>query len=123
MTVLDGRKPTTAEIAAIVDRRRPAGTPRRSWASTEPFAAGPRVALEGDEDVTWHAASSRYVRKAVLTDVIAAGVAVAFAVWFRGWWGPNVAVSVFTLAASFLVAVVLGHGYDRRVVGDGPREI
>ncbi len=124
MTVLDdGRKPTTAEIAAIVDRRRPAGGPRRSWASTEPFTAGLRVTLEGDEGVSWRAASSRYVRNAVLTDVVASAVAVGLAVWFRGWWGPNVAVSVFTLTTSFLAAVALGHGYDRRIVGDGPREI
>ncbi|HEY0118968.1 MAG TPA: sugar transferase [Cellulomonas sp.] len=124
MTVLDdGRKPTTAEIAAIVDRRRPAAGPRRSWASTEPFVAGPRVALEGDEGVSWLAASSRYVRSTVVADVVAAVVAVVLGIWMRGWWGPSVALSLFTIVPSFLVAVTLGRGYDRRVVGDGPREI
>jgi len=123
VTVVDGRKPTTAEIAAIVDRRQPAAGPRRSWASTEPFAAGPQVALEGDEGVTWRAAASRYVRSAVVTETVAAGVAIGLAVWFRGWWGPDVAFSVFALAVSFLLAITVGHGYDPRVVGDGPREI
>ena len=123
MTVVDGRKAISAEIAAIVDRRQPAAGPRRSWASTEPFAAGPQVALEGDEGVTWRAAASRYVRNAVVTETVAAGVSIGLAVWFRGWWGPDVAFSVFALAVSFLVAIALGHGYDPRVVGDGPREI
>ena len=123
MAVL-GDEPTaiTAELAALVERRRPAAAPRRSWASTEPFVAGERVRLEGAEGDTWRGAANGYVERAMAVDfvVVAATLTVLGLSDKLGSLGRG--VPTILSALSFLVAVAVGHGYDVKVVGDGPRE-
>lgn len=122
MTDVRDFRVTTAELAALTERRRAAAGPRRSWASTEPFVAGPQLRLEGAEAIGWRTASARYVHSAVLADTAAVVVAVGVGIMARGWWGVDNAFSIVVMGLSFLAAVILGHGYSPRVVGDGPRE-
>jgi exopolysaccharide biosynthesis polyprenyl glycosylphosphotransferase len=112
----------TAELAAMVERRRPSAIPRRSWASTEPFVAGERVPLEDREDATWRGASVDYVYRAAAVDL--ALVALTLMCAYLAGMLPRTtqAVPALLAGASFLVAVGVGHGYDGAAVGDGPRE-
>jgi len=123
MTVTREPGAITAELAAMVERRRPSAVlPRRSWASTEPFVAGERVPLEDAEDATWRGASVDYVYRAAAVDL--ALVALTLMGAYLAGWLPRTtqAVPALLAGASFLVAVGVGHAYDGRAVGDGPRE-
>lgn len=123
MTVV-GEEPgtITAELAALVERRRPAAAVRRSWASTEPFVAGGRVTLDGDEAESWREASAGYVYRAGSLDLGIVALTLV-AVILLGWVPtPTQAVPALLAGASFLVSIAIGHGYDGRVVGNGPRE-
>ncbi len=123
MTILgDEPKATTAELRALTERRRASSGPRRSWASTEPFAAGERVVLEGAEGATWHGASAGYVLRAAAVDL--AMVALSFLAIFplTDVSRMVVAVPVLLAGGTFLAALAIGHGYDEKSVGDGPRE-
>ena len=110
----------TAELAALIERRRPSSAPRRSWASTEPFLAGDRVRLEGAEGATWRGAASGYVERALSLDL--AGLALTLAALLLVGRLPSLQSGVPTVIAAmaFLGAVAIGHGYDGKVVGDGP---
>ncbi|WP_263731799.1 sugar transferase [Cellulomonas sp. SG140] len=121
MTDLRDFTVTTAELAALTERRRAAAGPRRSWASTQPFLAGEQVALEGAEAESWRPASARYTRRAVLLDL---GLTLACATWAVVLAQLEVPAlpAVGAAVVAFLGTVALGHGYDRTAVGDGPRE-
>jgi len=123
MTVVGEPGAITAELAALVERRRPSAAVRRSWASTEPFVAGERVPLEGDEADSWRGAATGYVYRAASADLalVAATLAGAYAL---GWLPTTTqAIPALIAGATFLVAVGVGHGYDGKSVGDGPREL
>ncbi len=123
MTILSGEPAaTTAELAALVERRRPSSTQRRSWASTEPFVAGARVRLEGAEGDTWRGAASQYVERVAALDL--ASLALTLAGLVLVGQVPSAESGVPTLLAglTFLVAVAVGRGYNGRAVGDGPGE-
>lgn len=123
MTLLgDEPKATTAELEALVDRRRPSAAPRRSWASTEPFVAGERPPLEGEEADSWRAASTDYVYRAAALDLAGVAVTLLGLVLVGGARGVDQTVPVVLAGLAFLAGIAVWHGYDGHVVGDGPRE-
>ncbi|WP_426594474.1 sugar transferase [Cellulomonas sp. McL0617] len=110
------------DLDVLLERRRAAAGPRRSWASGEPFVTHPREPLASYDAANWGSESRRYVQQSVATDVaISALVLATVLVLFRpytdgtAWWAVVVAVS-------FLVLVAAGRGYDHKHVGDGPGE-
>jgi exopolysaccharide biosynthesis polyprenyl glycosylphosphotransferase len=123
MTVV-GEEPTTitGELAALTERRRPSAAPRRSWASTEPFVTGARVALDGDEADSWRDASGGYVYRAAALDLGIVALTLLGALLAGRVPSPNQAVPALLAGASFLAAIAVGHGYDGKAVGNGPRE-
>ena len=123
MTVL-GEEPatTTAELAALVERRRPSAAPRRSWASTEPFVTSGRVVLEGDEADSWRGASVGYVYRAAALDLGIVALTFLGALLVGRVPTPTQAVPALLAGVSFLIAIAVGHGYDGKAVGNGPRE-
>lgn len=123
MTVVgDPPQTTTAELAALVERRRPAATPRRSWASVEPFVAGERAPLEGEEAASWRGASLGYVYRAAAVDLACVALAMAAVVLVHDVTTLEQAIPVLLSAVSFVGAIAVGHGYDGKAVGTGPRE-
>lgn len=123
MTILgDEPKTITDELRALTERRRSAGGPRRSWASPEPFLAGRRQVLEGDEGATWRRASGGYVMRAAIGDVLAVLGTFSLVVLVGRLSSVDDLVPVLLGGLAFLVAVVGWHGYDGRAVGDGARE-
>ncbi len=123
MTIL-GEPPTiTAELAALVERRRPSAAPRRSWASTEPFVAGERMEPDWDAAESWREASVGYVYRAAALDLGIAALTLTAAILLG--WLPSLteAVPALLTSVSFLGAIAIGHGYDGKVVGSGPREM
>jgi len=113
---------TTAELVALTERRRPGVGPRLSWASVHPFVAGPRVPLDAEGHSSWRGMSVHYARQAIVLDATVAALAAASAWLAAGRIAPAGYVAA-VVAAVFVVAIGVGHGYDGRVVGDGPREL
>jgi exopolysaccharide biosynthesis polyprenyl glycosylphosphotransferase len=119
MTILED----PAEGADILlERRRAAGGPRRSWASTEPFVEHPRQPLPSFDAANWGRESSRYVHQSLAVDLgvtalVVPGLLVPFRSLVGGsvWWAVVVVVSFFVLVAT-------GRGYDKKHLGDGPGE-
>ncbi len=123
MTILgDEPKTTTAELDALVERRRAAAAPRRSWASTEPFVAGERQVLEGAEGASWRGASVGYVYRAAAVDLACVALTLAAAVLTGSALTAVTTVPAVLAGLAFLIAIAVGHGYDGKAVGDGPRE-
>jgi len=123
MTIIgDEPKTTTAELAALVERRRTAAAPRRSWASTEPFVAGERRELEGVEGVSWRNASVVYVYRAAALDLAAAALSLVAVVLVGSVVELESAIPVLLAGVSFVGAIAVWHGYDGKAVGDGARE-
>lgn len=123
MTILgDEPQAITDELRALTERRRSAAGPRRSWASTEPFLAGQRQTLEGDEDATWRRASGGYVVRAAIGDALAVLGTLALVIVVGRITTTDDLMPVLLGGLTFLVAVMGWHGYDGRAVGDGARE-
>lgn len=123
MTIVgDEPKTTTAELAALVERRRAAASPRRSWASTEPFVPGDRAPLEGDEAASWRSASLGYVYRAAAVDLACIALTMAVVVVVLEVSALEQAIPVLLSAGAFVGAIAAGHGYDGKAVGTGPRE-
>lgn len=123
MTML-GEEPraTTAELEALTERRRPSAGPRRSWASTEPFIAGERAPLEGAEADSWRGASVGYVYRAASLDLAVVALSLIALVLAGGARTMEQGVPAILAGVAFLVGIGVWHGYDAKVVGDGPRE-
>lgn len=115
MTILED---PAEDVNVLLDRRRAATGPRRSWASTEPFVTHPRESLPSYDASHWGSVAGRYVRQAFVVDVCITGIAIAtvgsFAAAAVGWSA--------LAGLAFLVLVAIGHGYDRKTLGDGPVE-
>ncbi len=123
MTILgDEPKTTTVELAALSDRRRPAAAPRRSWASTEPFVAGERRDLEGVDRSTWRHAAAGYVFRAGALDLAIVSLTMSTVVILGSVVTMEAAIPVVLAAVAFLGSIAMWHGYDAKVVGDGPGE-
>ena len=123
MTILgDEPQAITDELRALTERRRSAGGPRRSWASTEPFVAGRQAPLEGDEGATWRRASGAYVGRAAAADTVGVLGTTALLVVVGRVDSVSDLAPILLGALTFLVAILVWHGYDGRAVGDGARE-
>ncbi|MEZ0447887.1 sugar transferase [Cellulomonas sp. ICMP 17802] len=115
MTILDD---PAENMDVLLDRRRAATGPRRSWASTEPFVTHPRPALPAYDAAHWGSVAGHYVRQAFAVDLAVAVLVVAGVVLVGGpasWWSVVAGVV-------FLLVVAFGRGYDRKTLGDGPVE-
>ena len=115
MTILED---PAENMDVLLDRRRAATGPRRSWASTEPFVTHPRPVLAAFDAEHWGSVAGHYVRQALVVDLcITAFVILAAAALDPAsvWWAAVAGVA-------FLLAVAAGRGYDRKSLGDGPVE-
>lgn len=123
MTIIgDEPKATTAELDALVERRRASSSPRRSWASVEPFVVDegrPRVAADG---ASWRFASEGYVFRAGAVDLAAVALSLAIVVLIGDVVTVYTAIPVLLAGVAFLATVAISHGYDPKVIGDGARE-
>jgi len=122
MTAIDDSVVTTAELVGLTERRRPAAGPRLSWASTQPFLANGRDPRAAADASSWRGVSGDYTRQALVLDATVAALA-AVAAWFVAGRSAPATVVAGAVAVVFLVAIGVGHGYDGRTVGDGPREL
>jgi len=122
MTAIDDSVVTTAELVGLTERRRPAAGPRLSWASTQPFLANGRDPRAAADASSWRGVSGDYTRQALVLDATVA-VLAAVAAWFVAGRSAPATVVAGAVAVVFLVAIGVGHGYDGRTVGDGPREL
>ncbi|WP_136518702.1 sugar transferase [Cellulomonas telluris] len=112
----------SGDAAVFVDRRRPSGGPRISWASATPYVEHPREPLAALDADNWATASAGYARRVALGDLLVAAVVVPVLVvvcapYVRGepWWA-------LVAVAAFLALVALFRGYDRRSLGSGAVE-
>src|SRR4051812_21036292 len=119
MTILED---PTEDAEVLLERRRTAGGPRRSWASSEPFVTHPREPLASYDAANWGSESRRYVRQSLAVDLavtalVVPGLLVVFRSYLDGaaWWAAVVVISFFVLVA-------FGRGYDNKRLGDGPGE-
>ena len=138
MTILDDHSDQAADIEPTPeahvpaevpedfdDRRRTAGGPRLSWASSEPFVARRRVAedrVTGRDVSGWHATAAAYVRHALTVDLLVASVVVLLVLFvMQALDGPRAVWSV-AVGVVFVVLIAAFGGYDHKSLGDGPEE-
>jgi len=119
MTILD-HELSDHPAEPIVDRRRTSAEHRVSWASAQPFARAPRADRPTSE-ATRRRGSRAYVRRAIVVDLLVALLMVPLAIVVCGVTGDAALWSVAT-AATFLLCVAAGRGYERRSIGDGATE-
>ena len=115
MTILED---PAENMEVLLERRRAATGPRRSWASTEPFVTHPREALPAYDATHWGSVAGHYVRQALAVDACIVALVIGVAAMFdaaAAWWSA-------VAGLVFLITVAAGHGYDRKSLGDGPVE-
>ena len=123
MTIIgDEPKTTTAELDALVERRRASSSPRRSWASVEPFVADEGRQRDAIDGSSWRYASEGYVFRAGAVDLAAVAVSLAIVVLIGDVVTIFTAIPVLLAGVAFLATVAISHGYDAKAVGDGARE-
>jgi exopolysaccharide biosynthesis polyprenyl glycosylphosphotransferase len=112
-----------ASSAPNEDRRSPAHEPRRSWASSQPFVARPTPFNRPEiREGRWTSASRRYRAVVLCSDVVVAaavGVGVTFAL---GYAYSTVALWLAGAVVSFVLAIAVARGYERRRLGVGVEE-
>jgi exopolysaccharide biosynthesis polyprenyl glycosylphosphotransferase len=107
------------------DRRRTAGGPRLSWASSEPFLARKRTAedrVTGRDVSGWHATAAAYMRHACAVDLlVSAAVVLMVLLVTHTLNGPDAVWSV-AVAVVFVGLIAAFGGYEHKSLGDGPEE-
>ena len=121
MTILERELYDFPPSDPIRDRRRTSAGQRVSWASAQPF-----VQTSHDDhptpETTWRTGSGVYVRRLIVVDLAVALVMVPLAIVACGVVGDVTAWWSVATAATFLMCVAAGRGYDRRSIGDGAAE-
>lgn len=108
---------------ATTDRRARAMGPRRSWASPQPFDPRPTpfndAAARGQR---WATVAASYQRRVVVLDAAAALLVGSLLLTRLYGAVPHTAVLLVLGTGAFLAFVALAHGYEAKVLGDGPTE-
>ncbi len=122
MTLTTDRHPR--DLVGSHERRGAAATPRRSWASSQPFEPHGDRALVGSsvDSLSWEHAATRYMLRAVAVDVLI-GAALSAAVLATLFGPGGIALLGGALSGlGFALFIALTRGYELRSLGDGPAE-